>query len=103
VDQNNKGDILWRIYLVYFLTVGFAVVILFKVVYLQFAEGEKWNEMARNSTMRYIDIDAVRGDILADDGRLLATSVPVYEIRMDLDRRVVNDQVFYAGIDSLTY
>ncbi len=103
MDINNKGDILWRIYLVYFLTVGFAVVILFKVAYLQFAEGEKWNEMARNSTMHYMDIDAVRGDILADDGRLLATSVPVYEIRMDLDRRVVDDQVFYAGIDSLSY
>ncbi|MFW5757436.1 MAG: penicillin-binding protein [Bacteroidota bacterium] len=103
MDINTKGDILWRIYLVYFLTVGFAVVILFKVVYLQFVEGEKWHEMARNSTMRYMDIDAVRGDILADDGRLLATSVPVYEIRMDLDRRVVDDQVFYAGIDSLSY
>ncbi len=103
MDHNNKGDILWRIYLVYFLTVGFAVVILMKVAYIQFVEGDKWTEMARNSTMRYMDIDAVRGDILADDGRLLATSVPVYEIRMDLDRRVVDDQVFFAGIDSLTY
>jgi cell division protein FtsI (penicillin-binding protein 3) len=99
--ENNKGDILWRIYLVYFLTVGFSALIFMKVVYIQFVEGDQWRELARNSTMRYMSIDAIRGDILADDGRLLATSIPVYEIRLDLHRSVVSDEVFYAGIDSL--
>lgn len=94
---------MWRIYLVYFLTVGFGALILFRVVYIQFVEGEEWKQMARNSTMRYIDIDAIRGDILADDGRLLATSVPIYEIRMDLHRNVISDEVFNAGIDSLAF
>lgn len=97
----EKRDILWRIYLVYFLTVGFGVMILARVVYIQFVEGEQWRELARNSTMRYASIDAVRGDVLADDGRLLATSVPIYEIRMDLHRSVISDEVFFAGIDSL--
>jgi cell division protein FtsI (penicillin-binding protein 3) len=68
---NKKSDILWRIYLVYFLTVAFGILIIAKVVYIQFVDGEKWKELARNSTMRYVSIDAVRGDILADDGRLL--------------------------------
>jgi cell division protein FtsI (penicillin-binding protein 3) len=99
---NKKSDILWRIYLVYFLTVAFGIVIIAKVVFIQFIDGEKWKELARNSTMRYVSIDAVRGDILADDGRLLATSVPVYEIRMDLDKTVLDDDVFKSGIDSLT-
>jgi cell division protein FtsI (penicillin-binding protein 3) len=99
--ENNKGDILWRIYLVYFLTAGFSVLIFLKVIYIQFVEGEHWRDLARNSTMRYVNIDAVRGDIIADDGRLLATSVPVYEIRMDLHRGVISDQVFHSGIDSL--
>jgi len=102
VDK-NKGDILWRIYLVYFLTVGFGILILFKVAYIQFVDGDDWREMARNSTIRYANIDAIRGDILADDGRLLATSVPVYEIRMDLHRSVVSDELFSAGIDSLAF
>ncbi len=101
--ENNKGDILWRIYLVYFLTVGFSVLIFLRVIYIQFAEGEHWREMARNSTMRYVNIDAIRGDILADDGRLLATSVPNYEIRMDLHQSVISDQVFSSGIDSLAF
>ncbi len=101
--SNNKSDILWRIYLVYFLTVAFGILILVKVVYIQFVEGEEWRELARSTTMRYMNIDAVRGDILADDGRLLATSVPVYEIRMDLHSGVVSDEVFHAGIDSLAF
>jgi cell division protein FtsI (penicillin-binding protein 3) len=99
--ENKKGDILWRIYLVYFLTAGFSALIFLKVIYIQFVEGDAWRELARNSTMRYVNIDAVRGDILADDGRLLATSVPVYEIRMDLHRSVISDEIFRAGIDSL--
>jgi cell division protein FtsI (penicillin-binding protein 3) len=89
-------------YLIYFITVVFALGILARVVYIQFVQGEHWKQMARNATMRYMNIDAVRGDILADDGRLLATSVPVYEIRMDLHRSVVSDQVFASGIDSLS-
>ena len=101
--DKNKGDILWRIYLVYFLTVGFGILILIKVVYIQFVEGDQWREMARNSTIRYANIEAIRGDILADDGRLLATSVPVYEIRMDLHRNVVSDDLFSAGADSLAF
>lgn len=99
----EKSDILWRIYLVYFLTVAFGVLILVRVAYIQFVEGDHWREMARNATMRYVSIDAVRGDILADDGRLLATSVPVYEIRMDLHRSVISDEVFHGGIDSLAF
>jgi cell division protein FtsI (penicillin-binding protein 3) len=99
---NNKSDILWRIYLVYFLTVAFGVLILVKVAYIQFVDGERWRELARNATMRYVSIDAIRGDILADDGRLLATSVPVYEIRMDLHKNVISDELFSRGIDSLS-
>ncbi len=99
---NKKSDILWRIYLVYFITVAFGILIIARVFYIQVVEGEQWKELARNSTMRYVSIDAVRGDILADDGRLLATSVPVYEIRMDLNKKVVSDEVYNAGADSLS-
>ena len=98
---NKRGDILWRIYLVYVLTVVFGLLILVRVIHLQFVQGDHWREVARNSTMRYASIDAVRGDILADDGRLLATSVPIYEIRMDLHGSVIADNTFQQGLDSL--
>jgi cell division protein FtsI (penicillin-binding protein 3) len=100
--NNSNSDIVKRVYVVYFFTVVFAILILLKVISIQVFEGEKWREMARTSTMRYVSIDAIRGDICADDGSLLATSVPVYEIRMDLNRDVVSDELFFASVDSLS-
>ncbi len=99
--ESTKKDILWRIYLLYFLTALFGLFIFFKVLYIQVIEGDKWRSVARTTTMRYFDIDAIRGDICADDGRLLATSIPVYEIRMDLSPAVISDELFYNKIDSL--
>lgn len=99
--MDEKKQIIQRIYLVYFATVLFGLSILVKVIYIQTVEGEKWRELAKNSTIRYESIDAIRGDICAEDGRLLATSVPIYEIRMDMSRQVIKDEVFRQGADSL--
>ncbi len=96
-----KNDILWRVYLIYFVVALFALLIIGKVVYIQVVEGDKWKEVARNTTLRYAEIDAARGDVYADDGRLLATSLPVYEIRMDLSSQVTSDEIFYSKVDSL--
>ena len=101
VQKSEKDDILWRIRLVYAFIALFALVIAGKVVFIQFVEGDHYRALAQQATMRYASIDAARGDIRADDGRLLATSIPIYEIRMDLSRRVVSDELFSAGIDSL--
>jgi cell division protein FtsI (penicillin-binding protein 3) len=78
---------------------GFSILV--RVIFIQTVEGEYWREMAKNSTIRYENIDAIRGDICADDGRLLATSVPIYEIRMDLSPEVISEEVYRQGIDSL--
>jgi cell division protein FtsI (penicillin-binding protein 3) len=99
--ENNNKDILWRIRTVYAVIAVFALLILGKVLHIQFVEGEHWRNIALNATMRYVGIDAARGDIRSDDGRLLATSIPVYEIRMDLSNQVIPEPVFRASIDSL--
>ncbi len=97
-----KSDILWRIRLVYAVIALFALAIIIKVIYIQFVEGDHWREMALNATIRLASIEASRGDIRADDGRLLATSIPVYEIRMDLSKKVISVETFHAGVDSLS-
>jgi len=99
--MEERSDILWRMRLIYFLMAFFALLVIGKVAYIQFAEGEYWREMARRTTTRYATIEAIRGDIYADDGSLLATSVPVYEIRMDLSNTVTSDDLFYSQVDSL--
>lgn len=99
--MDERKQIIQRTYLVYFTMVIFGLSILMRAIYIQTIEGEHWREQAKNATLRYENIDAIRGDICADDGRLLATSVPIYEIRMDLSPEVISEGVYRQGIDSL--
>ncbi len=50
---------------------------------IQFADGEKYRELAKENTTKNFVIPANRGNVYADDGSLLATSVPKYDIRFD--------------------
>ena len=76
--RDSKKDILRRVYGMYFMVCLFGVFILFKVFNIQFIEGEYWREKAGSLTMQYKNIEAVRGNIYADDGSLLATPIPIY-------------------------
>ena len=96
-----KKDILWRVALVYFGVLVFAVMIIGKLIYIQFAEGHIWKERASRMTIRDITIEPNRGNIYAAGNRLLATSMPYYEIRMDLRAAGLTDRLFNDNIDSL--
>ncbi|NBC83700.1 MAG: PASTA domain-containing protein [Bacteroidetes bacterium] len=97
-----KKDILWRFAAVYVSMLIMAVLILIRIVTIQFLQKEKWEEKASHISLKDIRIPSNRGDILADDGkRLLASSVPSYEIRMDLRSDGLTDDLFYGKIDSL--
>ena len=50
---------------------------------IQFVDGEKYRELAKENTTKNFVIPANRGNVYADDGSLLATSVPKYDIRFD--------------------
>jgi len=69
---------------------------------IQLVHGEKWAAMADSLSTRYVDVDAARGNIYSVDGSLLATSVPEYDIRMDLlAPGISEDGDFYSKVDSL--
>lgn len=96
-----KTDITWRIILVYAGMLLAGILIIGKVVYLQFWKNDYWQEKAEEQTYKNEMIEPNRGDICADDGRLLATSVPFYEIRMDLLCDGMSDEFFNKNVDSL--
>lgn len=96
-----KKDILWRAAIIYLVFLFFGFWIIGKIIYLQTAEKSKWLEKAKESTLKNIIIPANRGNILAEDGRLLATSIPLYEIRMDFNTGSLPDWIFYEKVDSL--
>jgi len=55
-----------------------------KLVSIQLVDGEKYKSIAQESTIKEIDIPANRGNVYSAKGNLLATSIPKYDIRIDL-------------------
>jgi len=101
MDENKtKREIVVRLSIVYIAIVLFALIVIGKVLYLQVVEHEKWAN-ANTITQKDIIIEPDRGNICADDGRILATSVPYYEIRMDMKCPALTNAVFSKNIDSL--
>lgn len=101
IMKDIKKDILWRVYLVYFGVLIFAIVIIYRAAYLQITLKDEMFERAKKQEVKYFPIEALRGNILARDGSLLASSIPDFEIRMDLSGQVVTPEVFNAKADSL--
>ena len=96
-----KEDITWRTALVYLLVVVIAVGVVMKAFAVMTIEGEKWRKMAApgNIPVRPVKVAPSRGDICAADGRILATSVPFYELRFD--PVAVDKKIFQEQVDSL--
>jgi cell division protein FtsI (penicillin-binding protein 3) len=95
-----KKEILVRASLVYILMLVMGLLIFGKALHLQFFEKERWSQ-EENSTVRHKVIEPNRGNIYSSDGRLLAVSVPFYEIRMDFRSEAFTDEVFYREVDQL--
>ncbi|AMR31855.1 cell division protein [Mucilaginibacter sp. PAMC 26640] len=98
-----RTNILLRVYLAFGLILLFAGAVIFQLCRVQFAQGDKWKAMAREKSTRYKTIEAARGNIFSSDGSLLATSVPEYDLHMDmLAGGIANDKTFDEKIDSLS-
>jgi Cell division protein FtsI/penicillin-binding protein 2 len=101
MGSSIKSDVVWRVALVYFVVLLVGLIIIAKALYIQFVEGSDLREKAQEITFRQMPISPTRGDILDVEGRLLATSVPYYELRMDLRAAGLTDEIFYDKVDSL--
>lgn len=97
-----RTNILLRVYIAFGLILLFAGAVLVQLYRVQFVQGEKWKAMSKSFSTHYESVEATRGNILSVDGSLLATSVPEYEVRMDmLAGSIADDKVFFDKIDSL--
>ncbi len=96
-----KKEIIWRVAVVYIAFLLLALAIVARIVYLQVFEKNKWMEKAGTYALKTMNIPADRGSIYAADGRLLACSVPYYEVRFDTKCENLTDQYFYKKVDSL--
>jgi len=101
--MENKKVIGIRAWLVYFGVFLFAIAIIARLVHIQFVEGDALREKAREMTMRYDPVEEMRGSILSSDGSILATSIPIFDIRMDMGTKAYTESYFSENIDSLAY
>lgn len=92
-----------RITLVYAALLLFSAGIAFRLFSIQLMEGDKWRAKAVNVATAMRNVQSERGHIFSDDDRLLATSVPEYEIRMDMRADGLTDQLFQAELDSVCW
>ncbi|GHC56539.1 penicillin-binding protein [Ulvibacter litoralis] len=79
----EEKNISHRLYIIAGGMFLFALLIAIKLIDIQFIDGDKYRELAHKNTTKNFVINANRGNVYADDGSLLATSVPKYDIRFD--------------------
>ena len=100
-----KRDILWRVYLSYILVVVVCLFILGKAFYIQQVQGAYWKGLSDSLHQRIIEIPADRGTIYSEDGQMLSTNVPQFDIYIDFRVEPLHEKggkVFRENIDSLS-
>jgi cell division protein FtsI (penicillin-binding protein 3) len=97
-----RDDIVWRSGIIYYAIVLLSVVLVVRIVFLQYVQRGKWSDMSEKYVYKTAEMPASRGDILTSDGRLLASSVPYYTIYMDTRSTGMSGATFTNGINGLS-
>jgi cell division protein FtsI (penicillin-binding protein 3) len=100
---NIKSNILFRIYLIGGLCSLFGVAVLGKVYHIQTYKQGYWKSLADSLTTNYFDVKAERGNIYSADDKLLATSVPYFELHIDFASKAMTNEIFKKNVDSLAF
>lgn len=94
--MEDRKSILNRMYIVAIPFFLMAVFVLIKLFIIQYAEGPDLRARSQREAIREINIQADRGNIYSSDGKLLATSMPVYDLFFDpftVDEQIFNDSI----------
>ena len=100
-----KRDILWRVYLSFLGIAVLSVLIISKAFYIQRFQGSYWKSMSDSLHQRIEPLEAERGTIYSEDGQMLSTSIPTFDIYMDMEAdglREKNGKRFRENIDSFS-
>lgn len=100
-----KKDILWRVYLGFILMAIVGSCIMGKAIYIQQIQGNYWRGMSDSLHQKIVELDAERGTIYSEDGSMLSTSIPQFDMYIDFmadGLRDKNGKRFKENIDSLS-
>lgn len=97
-----KASILVRVKTLYLVLGLLCLAILVRIIWIQV--GTSSDELRGQGVMysfRTEIIEPMRGNILACDGRILTTTLPIYDLRLDLMASGVTDKVFEQNLRPL--
>lgn len=100
-----KKDILWRVYLCFLGIVALSLFVVGKALYIQQVQGSYWKSLSDSLHLEYRTLDADRGTIYSEDGGMLSTSIPFFDIHIDFmadGLREKDGKRFRENIDSLS-
>jgi len=90
MQKNNS-----RIFVSYFLLAFVAIIIVFRVIYIQKSD----EKFSLSNAPKFFEIEALRGNIKAENGELLAISMPLYDLHVDFS--VIEKEIFDSNINEL--
>ena len=101
-----KKDILWRVYLSFIGIAVLGILVVGKAFYIQQFQGKYWKGLSDSLHLEYREMEAERGTIYSEDGSMLSTSLPYFDIHIDFladGLREKSGKRFSENVDSLAY
>ena len=98
-----KRDILWRVYLSFIGITVLSIFVLGRAFYIQKFQGSHWRSMSDSLHQRFVALEAERGTIYSEDGQMLSTSIPIFDIYLDFNADGLIEKKgkrFYENVDS---
>lgn len=101
--KSNKTHIFARYGLIVVIALLFSAIVIIKLFTTTIIEAPAWNQRAKKDFSKEDTIAPQRGNLLSDNGNILACNLTVYDIRVDLRHNEVQKMrtVPWPAIDSL--
>lgn len=99
--MKTSTDIRYRVYLTFIAMCIFALMILYKGALIQFKEGKELLAQADSMHTKIDTISPERGNIYSEDGSLLSTSIPQFDLRIDF--KAIPKDTFHKYIEPLSH
>ncbi|MCM1290484.1 MAG: transpeptidase family protein [Prevotella sp.] len=105
MKQNNKSYILFRYGFISFFVLLISIIIIGRLFYTTVIEAAEWNDAAKKELSIVTPIPPERGNILSDNGSILACNLTCYDVRLDLRHNIFTQakhkKIPMASVDSL--
>ncbi len=98
-----KNEVLIRVYIILIGVVIFGLILFGQTVRIGLLQGDKWIERGKSLYVERKSVEAERGNIISEDGSLMATSLPFFEIRFDPNSTGMSDEDWNENVDSLAH